>query len=104
MHSCRRRACALCWGPTSSGDGAGRAGHCRTLSQGAIEADAFVVSLGTGSPALARPLMNADPLKGYSITVPAGSAAQREGVTDAARKVVFARVGERLRVAGWLES
>ncbi|MDP1329348.1 FAD-dependent oxidoreductase, partial [Klebsiella pneumoniae] len=43
------------------------------------------------------------PLKGYSITVLAGSAAPSVSVTDAARKVVFARVGERLRVAGMAE-
>jgi len=75
-------------------------------SQGAIEADAFVVSLGTGSPALVRPLgvaLPVYPLKGYSITVPAGSAAPAVSVTDAARKVVFARVGSRLRVAGMAE-
>lgn len=84
---------------------AGRVSAVQT-SQGAIEADAFVVSLGTGSPALARPLgvaLPVYPLKGYSITVPAGSAAPSVSVTDAARKVVFARVGERLRVAGMAE-
>lgn len=78
-------------------------------SQGVIEADAFVVSLGTGSPALVRPLgvaLPVYPLKGYSITVPAPDATAgvpRVSVTDAARKVVFARVGERLRVAGMVE-
>ena len=75
-------------------------------SLGRIAADAFVVSLGTGSPALVRPLgvsLPVYPLKGYSITVPAGSAAPSVSVTDAARKVVFARVGERLRVAGMAE-
>ena len=85
-------------------------------SQGRITADAFVVSLGTGSPALVRPLgvtLPVYPLKGYSITVPVedgtataahpGRAAPRVSVTDAARKVVFARVGQRLRVAGMVE-
>lgn len=74
--------------------------------KGRIEADAFVVSLGTGSPALLRPLgvaLPVYPLKGYSITVPAGSSAPRVSVTDAARKVVFARVGDRLRAAGMVE-
>ena len=84
-------------------------------SQGRIAADAFVVSLGTGSPALVRALglpLPVYPLKGYSITVPvedaappgrASHAAPRVSVTDAARKVVFARVGQRLRVAGMVE-
>jgi D-amino-acid dehydrogenase len=45
------------------------------------------------------------PLKGYSITVPLGgtSGAPRVNITDSARKVVFARIGERLRVAGMAE-
>lgn len=76
---------------------------------GRIEADAFVVALGTGSRQLARPLgldVPVYPLKGYSLTVPASEApgaAPRVNVTDAARKVVFARIGERLRVAGMAE-
>ena len=91
-------------------------------SLGRIAADAFVVSLGTGSPALVRPLgvsLPVYPLKGYSITVPVNDdavggatavhtvhtvhTAPRVSVTDAARKVVFARVGSRLRVAGMVE-
>ncbi|RYF70336.1 MAG: FAD-dependent oxidoreductase, partial [Comamonadaceae bacterium] len=46
------------------------------------------------------------PLKGYSITLDiaeASGAAPRVSVTDAARKVVFARIGQRLRVAGMAE-
>jgi D-amino-acid dehydrogenase len=46
------------------------------------------------------------PLKGYSITVDvdeAPHAAPRVSVTDSARKVVFARIGSRLRVAGMAE-
>ena len=86
-------------------------------TQGRMAADAFVVSLGTGSPALLRTLnvsLPVYPLKGYSITVPvsdnlAGGLpatphnAPRVSVTDAARKVVFARLGSRLRVAGMVE-
>ncbi|MDM7941712.1 MAG: D-amino acid dehydrogenase [Hydrogenophaga sp.] len=73
---------------------------------GPIEADAFVVALGAGSQQLARPLglhVPVVPLKGYSITLPATAAAPRVSVTDVARKVVFARLGERLRVAGMAE-
>lgn len=86
----------------------GRASALRT-SAGDIEADAFVVCLGSGSPKLARPLgvrLPIYPLKGYSITLPASpqpDAAPRVSVTDAARKIVFARIGERLRVAGMAE-
>ena len=46
------------------------------------------------------------PLKGYSITVDVDKtphAAPSVSVTDSARKVVFARIGSRLRVAGMAE-
>ncbi len=86
----------------------GRAVALRTAA-GEIEADAFVVALGTASHAMGRPLgvyLPVYPLKGYSITVEvdgAAAAAPRVSVTDAARKVVFARLGQRLRVAGMAE-
>jgi len=78
-------------------------------SRGPIEADAFVVALGTASHPLARSLglrVPVYPLKGYSLTLEvseAPGAAPRVNVTDAARKVVFARLGSRLRVAGMAE-
>ncbi len=87
-----------------------RAAALRMDNGEAIEADAFVVALGTGSPALARRLrlrLPVVPLKGYSITIgldgAAAQAAPRVSVTDAARKLVFARLGDRLRVAGMAE-
>ena len=46
------------------------------------------------------------PLKGYSLTLDVGAAPDRApqvSVTDSARKVVFARIGQRLRVAGMVE-
>lgn len=78
-------------------------------AQGGLMADAFVLALGSASSRLLQPLglgVPVYPLKGYSITVPAPDATAgvpRVSVTDAARKVVFARVGERLRVAGMVE-
>ncbi|MDR7096964.1 D-amino acid dehydrogenase [Hydrogenophaga laconesensis] len=76
--------------------------------RGPIEADAFVVALGTASHPLARMLglrVPVYPLKGYSLTVDVKetSAAPKVNVTDAARKVVFARLGQRMRVAGMAE-
>lgn len=76
---------------------------------GLVEADAFVVALGAASARLARTLglyLPVYPLKGYSITLPAAAgpaAAPTVNVTDAACKVVFARIGQRLRVAGMAE-
>jgi D-amino-acid dehydrogenase len=79
------------------------------MEDGVVKADAFVVSMGAASFRLARALgvyLPVYPLKGYSITLPASAvpgAAPRVSVTDAARKLVFARIGERLRVAGMAE-
>jgi D-amino-acid dehydrogenase len=79
------------------------------MAEGSVEADTFVVSLGVASHKLARQLgvyLPVYPLKGYSITVPASpmpGSAPYVSVTDAARKLVFARIGERLRVAGMAE-
>lgn len=72
---------------------------------GVIEADAVVVALGTGARALLRPLglaLPVYPLKGYSLTLPVvpDGAAPRVSVTDTAAKIVYARLGDRLRVAG----
>ena len=77
-------------------------------SGGELPADAFVLALGAASAALAAPLgiaLPIYPLKGYSITVPVvdPALAPRVNITDAARKVVFARIGDRLRVAGMAE-
>ena len=78
-------------------------------SVGDIEADAFVLAMATGSVPLARSLglrLPVYPLKGYSVTVqaaPERNASPRVNVTDAARKIVFARLGERLRIAGMAE-
>lgn len=78
-------------------------------SQGHIEADHYVLALGAQSSLMARALgvrLPIYPLKGYSITVEldqAASAAPSVSVTDSARKVVFARIGSRLRVAGMAE-
>ncbi|GAB2811161.1 D-amino acid dehydrogenase [Comamonas piscis] len=78
-------------------------------AQGDIEADHFMVALGVDSVALCKPLgvdLPVYPLKGYSITLDvaaAGYKAPTVSITDSARKVVFARIGQRLRVAGMVE-
>ncbi|MET3477660.1 D-amino acid dehydrogenase [Variovorax atrisoli] len=87
---------------------ASRVAAVRT-GNGDVEAEAFVMALGSAAHKLGRALgayLPVYPLKGYSITVevdPAPGAAPRVNVTDSARKVVFARIGSRLRVAGMAE-
>ena len=77
--------------------------------QGNIEADQYVLALGAASAPMARTLgvpLPIYPLKGYSITVEVDETAQTAptvSVTDSSRKVVFARIGSRLRVAGMAE-
>jgi D-amino-acid dehydrogenase len=70
--------------------------------------EAVVVANGTGSAPLAARLglrLPVYPLKGYSITLPVRdpAAAPVASVTDAARKIVYARIGGHLRVAGMAE-
>ncbi|MBS0480331.1 MAG: FAD-dependent oxidoreductase [Proteobacteria bacterium] len=40
------------------------------------------------------------PMKGYSFTADPGAAAPRVSITDVARKIVFCRLGDKVRVAG----
>ncbi len=70
-----------------------------------LDADHVVVATGTSSVPLLATLgirVPLYPLKGYSLTAPLqGKAiAPRMSVTDYERKVVYARLGDRLRIAG----
>jgi D-amino-acid dehydrogenase len=71
----------------------------------AITADHVVLCAGTASADLLRPLginIPLYPLKGYSLTgrIRGRDTAPRVSVTDFDRKVVYARLGDRLRIAG----
>lgn len=73
---------------------------------GMIEADAFVLAAASHSPQLVRALglrLPIVPAKGYSITLPAGNGAPSVSITDDEHKIVFSRLGDRLRVAGTAE-
>jgi D-amino-acid dehydrogenase len=72
---------------------------------GVFEADAYVLSLGTSTPYLLKPLgirAPVYPLKGYSLTLPVVDERKspKISVTDFKRKVVYATIGGELRVAG----
>lgn len=83
-----------------------KGGHIVVRSSGkALRADHVVVAAGASATHLLQPLgvhVPVHPLKGYSLTYPLGSQAIAPAlsVTDYARKVVYARLGDRLRVAG----
>ena len=71
-----------------------------------LAADAFVVALGSYSAPLLHPLgirIPVYPVKGYSVTLDAGDCAPTVSLTDEGGKLVFSRLGDRLRVAGTAE-
>ena len=76
--------------------------------KGPLRADAYVLAAGIGAREIALSAginLPIYPLKGYSITVrPAADAPRLQtSITDARRKVVFAPLGDRVRVAGFIE-
>ena len=76
--------------------------------KGRHQADIFVVSLGSYSPLLLKPLnirLPIYPTKGYSVTIPTsnGHNAPNVSITDEDNKIVYSRLGNRLRVAGTAE-
>ena len=77
-------------------------------SAGLLTADAYVLAAGVESPRLARPLglrLPIVPAKGYSITVPVANhaGAPQVSITDDEHKMVYSRLGDRLRAAGTAE-
>ena len=85
-------------------------GVCASNGQGPedITADAYVIACGSYSPLLLRPLginIPVYPAKGYSATIPLSdrSVAPTVAMTDDGHKIVFSRLGQRLRVAGTAE-
>ena len=73
-----------------------------------IEGDAIVMSMGSYSPFLLKPLgikLPIQPAKGYSVTIPTAghNGAPKISITDEDHKIVFTRLGNRMRVAGTVE-
>lgn len=73
-----------------------------------LQADAYVVCMGSYSSLLLKDVgmaLDIYPAKGYSATIPvrAGDEAPTVAMTDDGCKIVFSRLGDRLRVAGTAE-
>jgi len=73
-----------------------------------LRADAYVLAMGSLSPLLAKPLgieLPIYPAKGYSVTMPVKNPdmAHQVSLTDDEYKLVFSRLGDRLRIAGTAE-
>lgn len=76
------------------------------LDSGTRKADAIVLANGIDAPRLAATIgldLPIQPVKGYSITAPARSAAPLVSLTDRSEKIVFARLGDRLRAAAFAD-
>jgi D-amino-acid dehydrogenase len=75
-------------------------------NRGDIAADAVVLAAGPQSRALAQtagvrlPLF---PVKGYSLTAPAGTSAPNVSLTDREARVLIARIGDRVRIAAYAD-
>jgi D-amino-acid dehydrogenase len=77
-------------------------------SAGRLEADAYLVALGSYSPLLLRPIgirIPVYPVKGYSITLPIvdPAGAPESTVMDETHKVAVTRLGDRIRAGGTAE-
>lgn len=73
-----------------------------------VRGDAYVLAMGSLSPLYASPLgihLPIYPAKGYSVTLPVkdASMAHQVSLTDDEYKLVFSRLGDRLRIAGTAE-
>ena len=76
--------------------------------QGRLQADAYLLALGSHSPKLLSPLgihVPVYPVKGYSITLPIADVggAPESTVMDETHKVAVTRLGDRIRVGGTAE-
>lgn len=83
----------------------GRIARIKT-SAGDVVADAYVMSLGSYSPLYLKQVgvrVPIYPMKGYSITFDANEHTPVMSITDAELKVVYSRLGNKVRVAGTAE-
>lgn len=77
-----------------------------TTDKGERKADVYIMSLGSYTPIYLKPLgINVPiyPMKGYSVTFPANHYAPSLSLTDGEHKIVYSRLGDRLRIAGTAE-
>lgn len=111
---CRQRGVRFLGGHqvTALRDGGGRIDHVEAIDPRGryqrLTADRYLLAAGSWSALLAAPVgirLNLYPAKGYSVTMPVADPARawRVSLTDDAHKLVFSRLGDRLRIAGTAE-
>lgn len=79
---------------------------CVELDDGELTADAVVVCSGAWSGQLLRSVSinpHIYPVRGYSVTLPAGSAAPAMSITVLHKKTVLSRINGKLRVSGFAD-
>lgn len=75
-------------------------------SSGTIEGDVFVMCLGAYTAPYLKKFgirLPVYPMKGYSITIPAWEGAPEISLTDSCKKIVYSRLGDKVRAAGTAE-
>ena len=81
--------------------------HAVEMGSEVLPVDQLVLAAGHNSPALSLPGLNVPlyPLKGYSLTLALNDPqkAPQVSITDYDRKIVYARIGEQLRVAAMVD-
>ncbi|MDH3613597.1 MAG: FAD-dependent oxidoreductase [Gammaproteobacteria bacterium] len=76
------------------------------LENETIEADAIIVCAGVQSVELLRPLgirLPIYPVRGYSVTLPLADASPAASITALRRRIAIARLGEKIRIAGFAD-
>ena len=71
-----------------------------------VHADAAVVCLGVESNEILKPLGLSHPMypvRGYSVTLPPGTAAPSVSITDLDYRIVYSRLANRIRIAGFAD-
>jgi D-amino-acid dehydrogenase len=74
--------------------------------QGTLQTDAVVVCMGAWSSKLLDPLgikTNIYPMRGYSLTLPVSETSNSVSITDPGCKIVFSRLGDDIRIAGFAD-
>ncbi len=80
--------------------------HAVETSNGTLKPDAVVVCLGAWSDQVLKPLgisANIYPVRGYSVTLPAGEKSNSVSITDLGSKMVYSRLGDQIRIAGFAD-
>lgn len=73
---------------------------------GTLKPDAVVVCLGAWSDRILKPLgirANINPIRGYSVTLPATDKSNSVSITDLGSKMVYSRLGDKIRIAGFAD-